>query len=207
MLFAVVFSLGILKGQGPAYVNLGKEALVETDIYSIGQDEQGLIWLTTDKGLLRYDGYEFAPIPTGDPGSRSLFGLTNGKQGELYCFDLGGKIYRIVGDTASLYYQIPDSVLINQLSISVAPDSSLWVSCRQVLRIRDGQAEIWEGDPLSSLGRSLQWDNQGNLYLPGADAALYRIRGTEVQARFQLPDADTSEQVVQSELYRLQDQL
>ncbi len=60
-----------------------------TTFYSLLQDETGYLWLTTEEGLYRYDGYDFEVIPV-DPSdpyalpTRRTLGLASDAQGRLW---------------------------------------------------------------------------------------------------------------------------
>ena len=53
----------------------GKDGIPSNSIYSILQDHLGLIWIGTDNGLLKYDGYKFHRYDLNQQplGSLSLF--------------------------------------------------------------------------------------------------------------------------------------
>ncbi|RDC56533.1 response regulator [Pedobacter chinensis] len=54
------FACNFLQAQTPGFKHFSnKDGLVQSPISSIVQDKTGFIWLATQKGLIRYDGYEF----------------------------------------------------------------------------------------------------------------------------------------------------
>jgi ligand-binding sensor domain-containing protein/signal transduction histidine kinase/AraC-like DNA-binding protein len=54
------FTCNLLQAQNLSFKHFSnKEGLVQSPISSIVQDRIGFIWLATQKGLIRYDGYEF----------------------------------------------------------------------------------------------------------------------------------------------------
>ncbi|MEM9820059.1 MAG: two-component regulator propeller domain-containing protein [Bacteroidota bacterium] len=60
-----------MSGQDPYFVNYNtKDGLPGIEVYDIEVDHQGIIWLTTDRGLASYNGYEFTNYTQAD-------GLTN----------------------------------------------------------------------------------------------------------------------------------
>jgi len=59
--FIILLFVGhVLQAQSPVFKHFSnKEGLVQSPVSSILQDRTGYIWLGTQKGLIRYDGYEF----------------------------------------------------------------------------------------------------------------------------------------------------
>jgi len=110
--FFVVFSL-TLKAQQPSHYIIGAEELAGIDIYSIAQDKNGAIWLSTNSGLLQYDGYNYKKIESVKAKTNSLFGLKKDNNGNLFCCNLNGQIFTIQNDSLVLFYEIPGSLLSN----------------------------------------------------------------------------------------------
>ncbi|HUN17848.1 MAG TPA: two-component regulator propeller domain-containing protein [Saprospiraceae bacterium] len=53
--------------QQPAYLNYSvKDGLPSNTVYCSFQDSKGYIWLGTDRGVVRYDGYQFTVYTTTD---------------------------------------------------------------------------------------------------------------------------------------------
>lgn len=56
----LLFAYSLLQAQSPGFKHFAnKEGLVQSPISSLVQDRTGFIWLATQKGLIRHDGYEF----------------------------------------------------------------------------------------------------------------------------------------------------
>ena len=48
------------EGQTPVFKNYTTEnGLPSSEVYFTLQDSQGYIWISTDRGVVRFDGYEF----------------------------------------------------------------------------------------------------------------------------------------------------
>jgi len=108
------FLLGFVtstQAQQPSYYRIGEKTCAGIDLYSITQDQEGDIWLSSNQGLLRYDGYTFHPYTSDLLKSSSLFGLKKDRQGTIYCNNLVGQIFRITNDSLQLFLEIPDSLL------------------------------------------------------------------------------------------------
>ncbi|NQY30857.1 MAG: hypothetical protein HRT69_15495, partial [Flavobacteriaceae bacterium] len=79
--------------QEPIYKHFGvDEGLPSSEVYDIYQDKNGYIWFATDKGLSRYNGYEFENFDINDglPGNVVLrfYPQVNG---EVWCYSLHHK--------------------------------------------------------------------------------------------------------------------
>lgn len=97
--------------QQPSYYIIGEEELSGVDIYSIAQSENGIIYLSTNEGLIKYNGYEYISIPSNETKSNSLFGLKKDNNGDLFCNNLSGQIFKIKNDSLLLFYELPDSLI------------------------------------------------------------------------------------------------
>ncbi len=66
LLYAILFS-GLMLGQKPNMRHFGvDEGLPSSNIYTLYQDTKGFLWIATDKGVARYDGYRFETFSTKD---------------------------------------------------------------------------------------------------------------------------------------------
>lgn len=62
-----------------------KEGLPSNEVYCLHQDSKGYIWMGTDRGLVRYDGYEFKTYTTLDGLTDNIIlGLNEDNQGNLW---------------------------------------------------------------------------------------------------------------------------
>ncbi len=62
-----IFGIHTINAQQPTYFNYTvKEGLPSNTVYCVFQDSKGYIWLGTDRGLARYDGYSFTVYTTTD---------------------------------------------------------------------------------------------------------------------------------------------
>ncbi|MCB9235162.1 MAG: histidine kinase [Bacteroidia bacterium] len=132
--------------QEPAYTLTGQEELQGTDVYSLLQDTLGNILLTTDRGLLRYDGYGFHTFANSNQKNASLFGLCQAGDGQIWCFNLSGQIFQFNKDSLHIWFGLPDSLLSSSMVLQPDPTGNLIVSCRRLIRI-NAQKEIEFIDP------------------------------------------------------------
>lgn len=112
-------------GQEPSYFIVGAEELASVHIYDLGQDQKGSYFLATNKGLYRFDGYQFVKLKSKKMFSESLFNITIDEKDNVFCHNLSGQIFKVKEDSCKLYYQIPDSLLREQTSIHTNADGLL----------------------------------------------------------------------------------
>lgn len=89
--------------RNPRFENMGtKEGLPVTAVEALLQDQDGFVWLGTEAGLLRYDGFHFVyfrNVP-GDPktlGSNLVTALQEDRQGAIWVGTIGG-LFRLAPD-------------------------------------------------------------------------------------------------------------
>ncbi len=79
--FYFLFSLTCtitLSAQDPYYINFSdKDGLPSNEVYDLEIDQNGLLWMTTDRGVCTYDGYGFTTYTTAD-------GLADNTNFEIY---------------------------------------------------------------------------------------------------------------------------
>ncbi len=152
------------------------EGLPQDTVRAIAQTPDGYLWLGTDEGLARFDGYEFVRV-TKDDGqlpSNSITSLATGKDGSLWIGTPAG-LTRRTGQTMRTY-GIQDG--LPNLSISAltaAPDGTLWIIAGGHLTRFDGskfQSLLRGHDvPLASV-RTLAMDGSQRLYVGGSGSVL-----------------------------------
>lgn len=82
----------------PASINYTiEDGLPSNETYCIHQDQQGYIWIGTDRGLCRYNGYEFETFTTSD-------GLTDNVIFNIYEDDWGRMWFRTYNHTLCYYH-------------------------------------------------------------------------------------------------------
>ncbi|MEM8908015.1 MAG: two-component regulator propeller domain-containing protein, partial [Bacteroidota bacterium] len=91
LLLALVL-LDSVSAQNPFYINYNtRDGLPSIEVYDIEVDDQGLIWLVTDRGLCTYNGYEFQTYTIEDGLSdNTLFKIFKDPQGRLWFTTLRG---------------------------------------------------------------------------------------------------------------------
>jgi signal transduction histidine kinase/ligand-binding sensor domain-containing protein len=122
------------------------DGLPNATIYSVAQDKQGYIWLTsTNSGLLRYDGYSFAEFPVLQPdeirhqASLDVGVLLIDRQANIWAGTWGYGLSRIDAQTGKLSRFVSDHKTADSLAgmqiQSLLQDSSghIWIGTTEGL--------------------------------------------------------------------------
>ena len=83
-------------GQDPFYIALTKEkGLPSNSIYDIFQDSKGFIWIASNEGLSRYDGYEFVTFTNKYQSSKSGSDIQEDKYGRIWYQNFDGFVFYV----------------------------------------------------------------------------------------------------------------
>jgi signal transduction histidine kinase/ligand-binding sensor domain-containing protein len=157
-----------------------QEGLPQDTIQTIAQTTDGYLWLGTNEGLARFDGYEFAVFNRdhGDLPSNSVTALAAGKDGSLWIGSRGGVTqYR---DEHFRTYTKKDG-LVDDLVSAVFVDHAgvLWIVAGGNLSRFDGShfTNFFRGRdfPLRSV-RAVTEDRSHNLYISG-NSSVAKLAG------------------------------
>ena len=100
------------------HITVDKDGLSESSVYNIFQDSKGFVWITTDNGLDKYDGYGIKQYqhlnddPTSiSPGQGSA--IYEDRKGNIWVSTADGNINRLNPETENFtkfpVYQIQDT--------------------------------------------------------------------------------------------------
>lgn len=120
--------------QQPSHSIIGEEELAGINIYSIIQDLDNTIWLTSNEGLFHYDGLKFTKIQSLAMNDLSLFGLDKDNEGNIYCYNLSGQILVIRNKQLKLYCQIPEKHLSGIVFYAFDDNNNLIISSKDLLK-------------------------------------------------------------------------
>lgn len=83
-----------LLASNPYYVNFGTEnGLPSSEVYSIAFDELGMPWFATDRGVCRYNGYDFETFTSRDGlSNNTCLDIEKGMDGRLWFAGLDGSL-------------------------------------------------------------------------------------------------------------------
>ncbi|MEZ4937165.1 MAG: histidine kinase [Crocinitomicaceae bacterium] len=126
--FLMFFALSVNWGQNLSYQKLGEDELSGVDIYSICQDLDMTIWMTSNKGIIKYDGYGYTFLNTAHLKAMSAFGIKANKRNELFCFNLFGQILKIKNDSIDLFAELPDTLIFGRYDMTILEDSGIYLA-------------------------------------------------------------------------------
>lgn len=81
-------------GQEPHFYNYRtNEGLPSNECYNVKQDNKGYIWIATDRGVCRYDGYNFRNFTTADGlTDNTVFKIKEDARGRVWFMSFNGKL-------------------------------------------------------------------------------------------------------------------
>ena len=87
-LFLLFFCVQITYAQTHIYQHFGvDEGLPSSEVYDMYQDKEGYMWFATDKGLSRYNGYEFENFTTKDGlPDNTILDFYPQENGQVWCY-------------------------------------------------------------------------------------------------------------------------
>lgn len=105
-ILAIVLSVFVqLNAQEPYFRHFGvEEGLPGSEVYDIMQDRSGYIWIATDRGVSRYDGYAFHNFSSADGlTDNTIFILTEDHTGKIWCATFNNRLCYFIGDSIFPY--------------------------------------------------------------------------------------------------------
>jgi hypothetical protein len=88
--------------QDPYYTLIDKSAgLPSNTVYDIFQDSKGFMWFATDKGLVKYDGFEFKLFNNNGQSSKAGTNIKEDRKGRIWYQNFDGYVFYVQND--SLY--------------------------------------------------------------------------------------------------------
>ncbi len=97
-----------LIAQTPAYFVIGEDELKNEDIYSVTQASDETIYVGTNSGGFVYRHGAFKRIkPSPDQVGSAVFQFEESREGDIFCYNMSGQIFRLKNDALYLVFTIP----------------------------------------------------------------------------------------------------
>lgn len=122
----VCFSFSLL-AQDPSYFTIGEDELANINVYALLYDDKtDILYAGTDRGLYKYTQNKFRLLPKldGQIGD-SFFQLKKDKNGDIFCCNLNGQIFKMKDGEISLYYHYPAKEIVRNFSFFFDDENNL----------------------------------------------------------------------------------
>lgn len=173
---------------------IGQPGLASSEIYSVGQDADGFIWIGTNIGISRFDGSSFKNYSTVDTVRiQRVSTISTVRNGKLYFGGYGGLFYVEHGKIFNIPLPFAQSEI---LCIHLGPHGGLWIGGNNLpptylspaVLSQPSSAEIkpffskqtWSTIADNQSVYSLETDSEGNLYL-GTLNKLLKYDGDDLE--------------------------
>ena len=164
-------------------------------VYAICQSEDGFLWIGTERGLVRFDGFNFTliqrPLPDSPP-IGAVRGLVSDAEGNLWIRIDGPHLLRYREgkfEDAVVRYDL-DEAAFTAMSLDSEGHLLLWGLRRKTLRYRDGKFQsIAPSGGMHGIAISIAETRDRRVWLGTRDIGLFRInQGSLVNVSSQLAD-------------------
>lgn len=169
-------------GQQPSYQVVGADFLEGKDIYSLMEGQDKKLWIGTDEGLLVYDGETFRGYDNPNLNSTSIFSLCNNSKGEIFGVNFSGQIIKIAEDSLEVYYELPDSLLVNGIDIEIDDQDEVVVFCKHLLRINAKKQlqKLYHFDNYDFSGLISKWEDGRIALVLGFEDTILTLQKGEI---------------------------
>ena len=151
-------------------------------IFAITKSRDGYLWLGTEHGLVRFDGFEFTAVPAPLPDGRhagAVRGFVEDADGELWVRLDGPRLLRYENgafDDPVAKFGLSDAAF-TAMSQDTRGELLLWGPRSGTLRFQNGRFDrISACAGINGIVISILDSTDGTLWLGARDAGLYRIQ-------------------------------
>jgi ligand-binding sensor domain-containing protein len=109
----------------------GEDQFRGIQIYDIIQDDKLNYWFATNEGLYYYDYYQFHKVECADAKSNSVFNFAGDEKGTIYCHNLNGQIFKIKENKCTVFYELKEDEIHNDVSLIIAKDGNLIIGAKK----------------------------------------------------------------------------
>ncbi len=92
--------------QIPAFIHYESgNGLPSNELYNLKQDRKGFLWIGSDAGLIRYDGFRFLLFTNKRQRGASVTDILEDSKGTIWCHNFSGQVLYISGDSLKIFEQ------------------------------------------------------------------------------------------------------
>lgn len=185
VLLVAILTYAAAYGQDPYYTTINKSTgLPSNSVYEMFQDSKGFVWIASDEGLTRYDGYEFKTYTNSAQSSRAGNGIEEDKYGRVWYKTFDGYLYFVENDTLKAVEQ---ERLIGNAAFGLFDDRIITIFDKgiNILDVRSSKVVKTIPICLTNLGAGLHYKDYFYLSLMdtlvriSADGVVERYAGTK----------------------------
>lgn len=187
-----------------------RDGLPSNTVYHIYQSKNGFLWIATENGLARYDGFNFYAYENPVVRSKAVSGLLEDGQGRIWLHNFFGEILYIENDTLRRLESWEHFYEEGFPTMTYFRDTLL-ISTAQHAHLYAIRTKVWTHlDSLFYDGhdqRSLQFgdhevDAQGEVWMTYGDRHGYYIKSLRTGVSMQLPAAPEAFNLLASRMVR-----
>ena len=155
------------------------QGLPQDTIRAIAQAQDGYLWLATNEGLVRFDGYDFVTYTKNDGSipNNAVNALAVGRSGTLWIGTLGGLTR--YADKKFTTFSVKDGLPARSVNSLVEDhDGSVWMTSGGFLcRFENGKIKTYPKESLAPVVtiQVVYEDAQGQLWVGGAGGVVKRV--------------------------------
>lgn len=180
--------------QHPFYHTITDEdGLPSSEVYQIIQDDKGYMWIGCDAGLYRYNGFEFKAYKNHKQNSRSISNLAFDSEGQLWCRNFSGQLFKIQNDSLNLIADY--STETNRYQIAFYNKPGFWKIDSKGIQLNDRNGKTVKSYPINLNGEKISsgvdmiyYDNRLWIEIPGT--GLYCLDSLNKKAELIFPTAE-----------------
>ncbi|MEO1448733.1 MAG: histidine kinase [Bacteroidota bacterium] len=169
-----------LYAQDPVHQRFTRDdGLPSNEIYSLYEDRHGYLWIGSDGGLTRYDGYDFITYSNKAQKSPALTSILEDKWGRIWVCNFAGQVFYVEDD--SLYHFLPlESYQAHRLNHLVClHDSILVMFAEYQFRYVDlSTGKDYAGPMVEDIYTFSKWDEK--LTWTTAKGGVFRLNAQKI---------------------------
>ncbi|MEM8933224.1 MAG: two-component regulator propeller domain-containing protein, partial [Acidobacteriota bacterium] len=154
-----------------------EEGLPQNTVRAIAQTPDGMLWVGTQGGLARFDGFDFDLVDDPDAilDRHHAYAAVVDGEGDLWIGSNSGELLR----RRHGRFERVDGVSTGQILVLRFDDDTLWLGTEDVGAVRmapDGSVETWGAEHgIIGAVHDLAVDGHGGAYVPTAGSGLHHI--------------------------------
>ncbi len=171
-------------GQNPYSIHLNKSnGLPCNEIYNLHQDKRGFIWIASDLGLYRYDGFEYKGYFTSNMSSKSGSYIREDEKGRIWYSTFDARLYYVEKDSLKPFAS--ENGLSQNVEFAIIDNKVITIGREDFLLFSEiNSGHIIQKIPLPPTYSSLYPLDQYCLVGFGSTVQLYNSQGKKISTLY-----------------------